>query len=365
MAKKSKSKKSKTVVNNSEAENSTTLVEQTEKDLNPNMVETISDEDVATGGQELSADENVDLQSDSNEESIEHDSDAQDNLEASSQENPMDVSAEVSTEVSPENSTEDDHTIRDIDQIEKAIEALAFASPKIISTHILKKLLKQFSFDTNSLKDVLKSLENSYQERGIQFVKVGGGYAFRTHPKQAEIVKKLIEDKPARLSQSALEVLAIIAYKQPITRAEIDTVRGTDSGHLLRGLLEKNLVRTAGHQESAGRPLLYASSPYFLEVFSLGSLDDLPALEEFQKDLGQGEAEDEQLVLAADPSFYERESPLAAEPDRGDYDEPAEEVVIEPDFGPEKEIISEDSSQPAKNDDLSADSPLNSDHPSV
>ena len=74
MAKKSKSKKSKTVVNNSEAENSTTLVEQTEKDLNPNMVETISDEDVATGGQELSADENVDLQSDSNEESIEHES---------------------------------------------------------------------------------------------------------------------------------------------------------------------------------------------------------------------------------------------------------------------------------------------------
>ena len=171
------------------------------------------------------------------------------------------------------------------------------------------------------------------ETRGFQLVKVAGGYQFRTHPSTADLLQKLLEDKPARLGQSALEVLSIVAYKQPITRAEIDSVRGVDSGHLIKGLLEKNLIRTQGHAETAGRPLLYGTAPYFLEVFSLGSLDELPSVEEFERELPSDSAE--AAVLAPELGA------LGAEPDRGVFDQIPEESVHAAEFGVDERALEE------------------------
>ena len=221
--------------------------------------------------------------------------------------------------------------ITDLAQIEQAVESIIFASPKAISLVRIKNLLNHFNYDVSGLTEILSSIEQSYENRGFQLVKVAGGYQFRTHPTNAEILQKLLEDKPTKLSQSALEVLAIIAYKQPMTRSEIDSVRGTDSGHLMKGLLEKNLVRSVGHAETPGRPLLYATAPYFMEVFGLGSLDDLPSIEEFSRELNNGEGSTEDMLEAAD--FFAKPSPLDANPNRGSFDERPEEEIDSADFG--------------------------------
>lgn len=228
-------------------------------------------------------------------------------------------------------------------EILSALEAVIFASPKAITLVKLRNLLNSFNYDTSELPAYLEKLSARFEARGFELAKVGGGYQFRTHPKNSDLLQKLLEDRPARLSPSALEALAIVAYKQPVTRAEIDAVRGIDSGHLMRGLLEKNLIRTDGHAETPGRPLLYATTPYFLEVFSLNSLDDLPALEEFNRELvkaDSGSESNEAIVLAAAPdalaeaaAFHGGVSPLAAEPDRGSFDAPEEEAVHNADFG--------------------------------
>ncbi len=220
--------------------------------------------------------------------------------------------------------------ITDLNEIERALEAVIFASPRAISLQRLKNLLQSFSYDTSSLLDVLKSLEQKMETRGFQLVKVAGGYQFRTHPATSDLLQKLLEDKPARLGQSALEVLSIIAYKQPVTRAEVDSVRGVDSGHLIKGLLEKNLIRTEGHAETAGRPLLYGTAPYFLEVFSLGSLDELPSVEEFERELP-----DEANVLAPELGV------LGAEPDRGTFDQLPDETVHQAEFGVAERALEE------------------------
>lgn len=227
--------------------------------------------------------------------------------------------------------------ITDRAEIIQVLESIIFASPKAMSLVRLRNLLNSFQYDTSNLSEILEEMATASESRGFQLLKVAGGYQYRTHPKNSDVLQKLLEDKPARLSASALEVLTIVAYKQPLTRSEIDTIRGVDSGHLLKGLLEKNLVRTAGHAETVGRPLLYQSTPYFLEVFSLGSLDDLPAIDEFKRELVGNDSESAETaqmdVFAADPAFYDRDSPLAANPDRGAFDQKAEDVAELPDFG--------------------------------
>lgn len=176
----------------------------------------------------------------------------------------------------------------------------------------------------------------------VQLIKVAGGYQYRSHPEHSEVLQKLLK-QPARLSSSALEVLAIVAYKQPVSRSDIDSIRGVDSGHLMKGLLEKNLVRTLGHAETPGRPLLYGTTSYFLEIFSLGSLDDLAQMDEIKRELSSGENADGnassslEAALASD-SFSELvgmpdSSGLAANPSRGAFDQPHEEETHHADFG--------------------------------
>jgi segregation and condensation protein B len=118
------------------------------------------------------------------------------------------------------------------------------------------------------------------EHRGIRLVEVANGYQFRTDPAHAEWVRRLFQQKPWRLTRATLETLAIVAYKQPITRAEIETIRGVDVDGVLASLLSRKLVKIVGRKDVIGRPLLYGTTRQFLEVFGLRDLAGLPALTE-------------------------------------------------------------------------------------
>ena len=118
---------------------------------------------------------------------------------------------------------------------------------------------------------------------GIFLSEVAGGYQIRTRPEYHEWVKRLLKPNPHRLSDAALETLAIIAYKQPIIRSDIEHLRGVDCGGVLRVLMEKKLVRVLGRKEIPGRPLIYATTKHFLEVFELKNLKDLPSPKEIEQ----------------------------------------------------------------------------------
>jgi segregation and condensation protein B len=158
------------------------------------------------------------------------------------------------------------------------VEALVFASDQPIKPNEIGKLAQAPS---RQIKEVLEELKAEYAGRGVQLEEIAGGYAFRTNVAYAPFVRDLVGQKPVKLTRAQLETLAIVAYRQPITRPDIDDVRGVDCGPVLRTLLERDLVRILGKQEAAGRPLLYGTSAGFLELFGLKSLKDLPTLREF------------------------------------------------------------------------------------
>jgi segregation and condensation protein B len=128
------------------------------------------------------------------------------------------------------------------------------------------------------------------RQGGFYLNPVAGGYQIRTRPEYMEYIKRLLQPKPQRLSKAALEALAIIAYKQPVIRADIEHLRGVDCGGVLRVLLERKFIRVLGRKEIPGRPLIYATTKRFLEVFGLKNLKDLPTpkeIEEFGSSLSE------------------------------------------------------------------------------
>jgi segregation and condensation protein B len=128
---------------------------------------------------------------------------------------------------------------------------------------------------------VLADLKQIYASRGIVLDELAGGWLFRTSVQYAPFVRELASERPVRLTRAQVETLAIAAYRQPITRPEIDDIRGVDSGATLKLLLERDLVRILGKKDEPGRPLLYGTTTAFLELFGLKSLKDLPTLKEF------------------------------------------------------------------------------------
>lgn len=129
----------------------------------------------------------------------------------------------------------------------------------------------------------LQELQAEYASGGRGFVlhSIDGGYQLRTRPEHAEWVRRFCKSRPFRFSRAALETLAIVAYRQPVTRAEIDYLRGVDSGGVIRTLLDKRLIRILGKKDVPGKPLIYGTSREFLELFGLQGLADLPTLKEF------------------------------------------------------------------------------------
>jgi segregation and condensation protein B len=132
---------------------------------------------------------------------------------------------------------------------------------------------------------VVAALNTEYSNHGRSFEihEVAGGYQVRTLPEYAVYLQQIQPQRPLRLSSAALETLAIVAYRQPVTRAEVENVRGVDAGAVLRSLLERKLLRLAGHKEVPGRPMLYATTRRFLEVFGLDRIEGLPSLREVEE----------------------------------------------------------------------------------
>ncbi len=167
-----------------------------------------------------------------------------------------------------------------MDNIPAVIEALIFASESPLPLEKICAVLD--GVDKTEVKDALDKLIAAYEERqsGISIQEVAGGFQFRTRPELALWIKKLKGTKPGSLSPAALETLAIVAYRQPIVKAEIETVRGVDVSAPLKGLLEKKLIRIMGRKDAPGNPIIYGTTKNFLEVFNLKELTDLPTMRE-------------------------------------------------------------------------------------
>jgi len=192
----------------------------------------------------------------------------------------------------------------ELPRLDSILESLLFAATTPLSLRRLIQLL-----EGPTAKEVVASmrrLQQRYNEgrRGLRLTEVAGGYQFRTAPENVDYVRALLREKPARLGRATLETLAIIAYKQAVTRAEIEAVRGVDVEGALSSLLAKRLIKISGRKEAVGRPLLYVTTPEFLEVFGLKDLNELPTL----KELPTGEATEEASESAAPDAEGEAEA---------------------------------------------------------
>jgi segregation and condensation protein B len=169
-------------------------------------------------------------------------------------------------------------------ELTAVVEALLFVSGEPMS---LEKLADVFEgTDPDRIREALDRLRQNYDAagRGLQIVEVGGGYEIATRSDCAPWIKALEKIKTAtRLSRSGLETLAIVAYKQPVTRGEIEAIRGVDSAGVLKTLLERRIVKIVGRREGLGRPMLYGTTREFLQYFGLKDLSELPALKEFKE----------------------------------------------------------------------------------
>jgi segregation and condensation protein B len=165
--------------------------------------------------------------------------------------------------------------------IRKILEALLFITEQPISLKTLETLFDP-PVPRDELLALLKSLSEDYDARGsaLEVREIAGGWQFSTRTEFAPWVRKLFKDRLTyRLSSSAMETLSIVAYKQPITRSEIEEIRGVEVTAVLDTLVERKLIRIAGRKETVGRPLLYATTPDFLRAFGLKRLEDLPSIE--------------------------------------------------------------------------------------
>ncbi len=196
-------------------------------------------------------------------------------------------------------------------ELSSALEAVIYAADEPVS---LDQLSKAVEVEKHEVRAALDLLVASYQtdEHGIEIRKVAGGWKLYTKPHHHDIVRKFIKAlrPPVRLTMPALETLAVIAYKQPVTGPEINEIRGVNCGGVLKTLLEKRLITTAGRKPVIGRPILYRSSKEFLMRFGLSDLEELPSLKEFEQ-LAQAALGTDDGIAAIEPEG------AAAEPHAG------------------------------------------------
>jgi segregation and condensation protein B len=182
----------------------------------------------------------------------------------------------------------DEPSVLPAQQVRAILEALVFASPQPITPREVARVLG--GVPKEEWQRALEELRADFarDERGLQLVEVAGGWQITTRPEYNDWVRELLDPKaPTRLSIQALETLAVIAYKQPVTLPEIIELRGVRSGGVVKTLLEKRLIRIVGRKEVVGRPILYGTTKQFLLHFGLRDLDELPKIEEFAEVLGE------------------------------------------------------------------------------
>src|SRR6204780_1136338 len=169
-------------------------------------------------------------------------------------------------------------------EIQAALEAIIYAADEPATIDQIAKALGVEKAEARSALDLLVAAYQT-EDRGIEVRKVAGGWKFYTKPQHHDVVRKFIKSlqPPLRLTMPALETLAVIAYKQPVTVPEINEIRGVHVGGVIKTLLEKRLITTAGRKEVIGRPILYRTSKQFLMRFGLSDIEELPSLKEFEQ----------------------------------------------------------------------------------
>ncbi len=170
------------------------------------------------------------------------------------------------------------------DELKKILEAVIYAADEPMS---LNRLMSLFSEDDHpgreAIKTALDQLQEETADRSIELKEVGSGYRYQVRQNYAEWVSKLWQERPARYSRASLETLALMAYRQPVTRAEIEEVRGVSvSSNIIKAFIERDWVKVVGHRDVPGKPALYATTKGFLDYFNLASLEDLPSLAEIR-----------------------------------------------------------------------------------
>ncbi|MGD8901436.1 MAG: SMC-Scp complex subunit ScpB [Desulfobacterales bacterium] len=217
-----------------------------------------------------------------------------------------------------------------MDDLKNIVESLLFVADEPLTIERLKQIIS--GAETKALREALEELTADYETRqgGFYLNPVAGGYQIRTRPEYMEWIKRLLQPKPQRLSKAALETLAIIAYKQPVIRSDIEQLRGVDCGGVLRVLLERKFIRVLGRKEIPGRPLIYATTKRFLEVFGLKNLRDLPTpkeIEEFGSTLSEEisePADEDQLEADISSEILAEDTEASIEP--GESEPPAENL---------------------------------------
>ncbi|MDI9570212.1 MAG: SMC-Scp complex subunit ScpB [Pseudomonadota bacterium] len=168
------------------------------------------------------------------------------------------------------------------------IEGLIFAAESPLTVERIVEILREREIDRREVAMCLQELTAAHEERqgGFLLREIAGGYQFRTRPELAVWIARMKAGRPAAFTAAALETLAIVAYRQPVVKAEVDRLRGVDAGRPLRTLLERGLIRILGRKDVPGKPMIYGTTRKFLEVFGLKDLAELPTLGEF-KDLAE------------------------------------------------------------------------------
>ncbi len=231
-------------------------------------------------------------------------------------------------------------------QLISILESLLFSTDKPMTAKGLKNFLEEacekndlnLSFTINEIKKALQSLKEDYQStrRGVVLEELGGGFQIRTKAENKVFLQKTIKARPFRLSEPALEVLSLIAYNQPCIKAKVDEIRGIDCSHLIRTLMEKNLLCFDGKSDLPGKPMLYKTTSKFLEVFGLKSLRDLPSLSEIEELFPEDVENETKQTTLSDVSEAKREEFLktysSQEKDLEDMTETLKEIKTTTEF---------------------------------
>ena len=196
------------------------------------------------------------------------------------------------------------------EELKSVVENVLLAADQPINANELSKIFLDGT-DKDELHSILEELKEEYNSRNLQVVEVADGYQLCTRHEYNDFIRKYLKlDRSTRLSQPSLDTLSIIAYKQPLTRQEVDDIRGVDSSGVMKTLLEKKVIGPAGRKKVPGRPIMYRTTQKFLEYFGLKDLSDLPTLEDLREEI---EGEDPPLQTQIEFSASETDMPSEAE----------------------------------------------------
>ncbi len=218
----------------------------------------------------------------------------------------------------------------DRDQLKGILENLMFVSDGPIEVDRIASFVEGDA-DKAEIAEALNELKDEYKERSLEIAEVAEGWRIQTRPEYAPWITMFYKmERGQKLSRASLETLAITAYRQPITRTEIDEIRGVDCGGVLRGLIDKNLVKTMGRRKVPGKPMMYGTTKRFLEYFGLAKLADLPTMDEFQEELdamlSQEEPQEALEVAEADTTEEVNGEPMEIEEPQEVTTESSEEM---------------------------------------